>query len=187
MSEHGFYHPSVGYWQATDDVPSSIFESYPHGTCEVPIKPGVGYSLDQVDRVWIKRPLTLDEMRDAKTLAIVDKAGALLSTGAPAADGLHVAMDDGSRADLTAMAATATVALSGTVLWPESYARGWITIENVRIPLATPADGLALAAAVGNYYAAIVQHRRDLKDAALAALDEAALEAIDVAAGWPVP
>ena len=34
-------------------------------------------------------------------------------------------------------------------------------------------------------HAAIVQHRRDLKDAALAAEDAAALDAIDETAGWP--
>ena len=44
---------------------------------------------------------------------------------------------------------------------------------------------LALAASVGDWYAAIVQHRRDLKDAALAAEDAAALDAIDVTTGWP--
>ena len=84
-----------------------------------------------------------------------------------------------------AMAATATAAASSAVAWPESYARGWITVENVRIPLATPAAGLALAASVGDWYAAVVQHRRDLKDAALAAGDSAALDAIDHFAGWP--
>ena len=83
------------------------------------------------------------------------------------------------------MAATASAAASGAVSWPESYARGWIAVENVRIPLATPADGLALAASVGDWYAAVVQRRRDLKDAALAAGDAAALDAIDITTGWP--
>lgn len=133
------------------------------------------------------RSLTLAELQNAKISEINAKAETLLSAGAPYALGgttYHVALDDGSRADLTAMAATATAA--SAVTWPESYSRGWIAIENVRIPLATPADGLALAASVGNYYAAIVQHRRDLKDTALAAADETALAAIDETAGWPV-
>lgn len=129
--------------------------------------------------------LSFTDWRIATLSAIATAADALLSSGAPVDSGLHIALDDGSRADLTAMAATATAASTGAVPWPESYARGWIAIENVRIPLATPADGLALAASAGNYYAAIVQHRRDLKDAALAAEDEAALQAIDITAGWP--
>lgn len=129
---------------------------------------------------------SLDDIRAAKLAAISATADALLATGVPIDGGLHIALDDGSRADLTAMAATATAASAGAVTWPESYSRGWISVENVRIPLATPVAGLTLAASVGNWYAAIVQHRRDLKDAALAAEDAAALDAIDETAGWPV-
>ncbi|WP_156899431.1 hypothetical protein [Pleomorphomonas koreensis] len=128
---------------------------------------------------------SLDDLRAAKLSAITTAADALLAAGAPVDGGLHVALDAGSRADLTAMAATATAAASGAVSWPASYSRGWISAENIRIPLATPAAGLTLAADVGAYYAAIVQRRRDLKDAALAAGDAAALDAIDINAGWP--
>lgn len=129
---------------------------------------------------------SVEHLRVAKLSAIAATADALLAVGAPVAGGLHVALDDRSSADLTVMAATATAASVGAVSWPESYSRGWITIENVRIPLVTPAAGLTLAATVGDWYAAIVQHRRDLKDSALAAEDAAALDAIDVDAGWPV-
>ena len=130
-------------------------------------------------------PRSLGDLRTDKLAAIAAVADKLLGAGAPAGSGLHVALDNGSRADLTAMAATATAASTGTIAWPESYARGWITAENVRIPLATPAAGLALAASVGDYYAALIQYRRDLKDATLAAENAEALEAIDIAAGWP--
>ena len=129
--------------------------------------------------------MPIGELRAVKAAGIARKAGELLTAGVPVSGSLHIALDDGSRADLTAMAATATAAASGDIAWPENYSRGWIAIENVRIPLATPSAGLALAASVGNYYAALIQHRRDLKDAALAAEDEAALNAIDIAAGWP--
>ena len=129
---------------------------------------------------------SLSDLRSVKIKTIEAVADGLLAAGAPVAGNQHIALDDGSRADLTAMAATATAAVSGAIPWPESYARGWITIENIRLPLATPAAGLTLAAAAGNYYAAIVQHRRDLKDTALAAADETALAAIDETAGWPI-
>ena len=128
---------------------------------------------------------SLDDLRAVKLAAVASAAEALLVVGAPVGSGLHVALDDGSRADLTAMAATATAAATGALDWPESYSRGWITIENTRIPLTTPAAGLSLAAMAGNYYAALVQYRRDLKDAALAATDAATLDALDVTAGWP--
>ena len=120
--------------------------------------------------------------------AIVDAIDALraakLVAGAPIG-GLRVAIDDTSRGDIGGMATTALAALSSAAPWPESYAAGWITMSNVRLPLPTPADGLALAAAVGDWYARIVQHARSLKDAVLAAEDDAALDAIDIAAGWP--
>lgn len=183
MSEHGYYHQAIGYWQTTDEVPDDLLAAYPEGTREVGLMPGAGWTYDGTD--WIAPTPSLIALRVAKLAKISATADALLSAGAPVSGGLHVALDDGSRADLTAMASTATAASTGAVSWPDTYSRGWITIENVRIPLSTPADGLALAASVGEWYAAVVQHRRDLKDAALAAEDAAALDAIDVTTGWP--
>lgn len=147
----------------------------------------IGWTFDGVSWSAPARPTpSFEDLRKAKLTSITESTDVLLSMGALVAGEMHIALDDGSRADLTAMAATATAASAGATPWPESYSRGWITIENIRIPMATPAHGLALAASVGTYYAAIVQHRRDLKDAALAAEDEAALAKIDVAAGWPI-
>ena len=140
---------------------------------------------DEVSGLDALRGDELRQLRAAKLAAIAATADTLLAAGAPVDGGLHVALDDRSSADLMVMASTETAASAGTVSWPESYSRGWIAIENMRIPLATPADGLALAASVGEWYAAVVQHRRDLKDAVLAAGDSAALDAIDIAAGWP--
>ena len=146
----------------------------------------IGWAFDGANWTPPATPLlSLDDLRAAKLAAISATADDLLAAGAPVDGGLHIALDDGSRADLTAMAATATAASAGAMSWPESYSRGWIAVENLRIPLATPAAGLTLAALVGDWYAAIVQHRRDLKDAALAAEDAAALDAIDVTTGWP--
>lgn len=186
MGNTGYYHPETGaYWEATSEVPPKVLASYPEGTVLYPLSPGEGYTPDGIGG-WVAEVPTITELRSAKLDAITTKASSLLAAGAPVSNGLHIALDDGSRADLTAMAATATAAASGAVSWPESYSRGWIAIENVRIPLATPAAGLTLAASAGNYYAAIVQHRRDLKDAALAAEDAAALDAVDASAGWPI-
>jgi hypothetical protein len=134
------------------------------------------------------RALTFDEARVAKLASIMAKADALLAAGAPVShegDTLHIALDDGSRANITGMATTAIAASANTIEWPASYQQGWITIENIRIPLTAPADGIALAAQAGDYYAQIVQRARDLKDAAIAAEDDSALSAIDIDAGWP--
>ncbi|MDQ0510875.1 DUF4376 domain-containing protein [Ancylobacter amanitiformis] len=132
------------------------------------VAPPIPFSFHQARRV-----------RDADALR-----DALLAAGAPA-DGERIKVDDGARADITAMGTTALGAAAGTIPWPASYALGWITMSNTRIALPTPAAGLALAAAVGAWYAGIVQHARDIKDALLAAEDEAALDAVDIEAGWP--
>lgn len=125
---------------------------------------------------------TLEDLRAAKIEEINEVFNACIAAGAPVADDLHVALDDGSRTDLTALASTATAVMisNGAIAWPDSYARGWITVENIRVPLPTASDGLAFAAAVGGYYSAIVQQWRDLKDAALAATSAAELDAIAV-------
>ena len=52
--EHGFFHPSWGYWQAIDDVPDSIFKTYPEGTVEVPLKPGENF--EYTGSEWVAVP-----------------------------------------------------------------------------------------------------------------------------------
>ena len=135
------------------------------------------------------QPATTFADRQARKIARINRRmDRLLAAGAPVAAGgdtLHIDMTDGSRADLTAMGATAIAAASEALPWPESYQTGWITKENIRIPLATPADGLILAAGVGDHYAQIRQNGRDLKDAVLAAENDTALDSIDIEAGWP--
>lgn len=48
--EHGFFHPSLGYWQTSSDVPDHILASYPEGTIEVPLKPGADF--DWIEGEW---------------------------------------------------------------------------------------------------------------------------------------
>ncbi|MBN9525791.1 MAG: hypothetical protein J0H82_06300 [Alphaproteobacteria bacterium] len=132
---------------------------------------------------------TLAEARAAKVEAINAQRDLVLAAGAPYGPA-RIAVHDGARADLSGMAAYATTVLitaatPAPIAWPDSYALGWIAVDNNRVPLPTAADGLALAAAVGAWYGAVVQHARNLKDEALAAPDVAALDAVDPAAGWP--
>ncbi len=134
-------------------------------------------------------PPGLDEMRAAKISAVDARRDAVLAAGAPYG-AARIAVHDGARADLSGMAAYATTVLitaatPAPIAWPASYALGWISLDNSRVPLPTAADGLALAAAVGAWYGAVVQHARSVKDAALAAADLVALGAIDEGVGWP--
>lgn len=133
-------------------------------------------------------PMSFSDRQAAMLAAVDGRMISLLAAGAPTvyqAQTLHVALDDGSRADLTAMATTAVAAAAQSIPWPASYQTGWITMENVRIPLPAPADGLGLAALIGDYYAQIRQHGRNLKDTILAAQDNNDLDQIDIEAGWP--
>ena len=61
--ETGFYHPSIGYWQATSDVPEHIKARYPKGTIEVPLKPGADY--DWNGSKWVHTPPDPAEARAA--------------------------------------------------------------------------------------------------------------------------
>lgn len=175
------FHPTVAVHYDTD-VPDEVKNGWllTEGVWAAPPSP------DLVDVPLADRPL--EERRLSVLDQIRAKVAGLLAAGAPVDHNgatLHIDLNDGPRADLTAMAATALGALSSAVSWPASYQTGWITKENTRVPLSTPAEGLALAAGVGDYYAQIVQLGRDLKDAVIAAADDAALDLIDIEAGWP--
>ncbi|WP_080838129.1 DUF4376 domain-containing protein [Agrobacterium genomosp. 13] len=120
-----------------------------------------------------------------KLASVDDQISSRLAEGFRTEDGFHVALDDASRADMGAMATTALASSNGAIAWPESYSQGWITIENVRIPMPEPAAGLAIASHVGDYYAGIRQRGRTLKDAVSDAETQSDLNAIDIESGWP--
>jgi hypothetical protein len=52
MMEKGFYHIYRGYWQAIDKVPQGIFDGYPDGTIEVPLKPSALHEWQ--DGAWVE-------------------------------------------------------------------------------------------------------------------------------------
>jgi hypothetical protein len=62
--EHGFYHPSRGYWQTNSEPPQHILDGYPEGTVEVPLKPGADYELDGLEWIAVPAPPpTPDQVR----------------------------------------------------------------------------------------------------------------------------
>lgn len=66
--EHGFYHPSRGYWQTIGDVPPHILATYPAGTIEVPLKPSADY---EWDGEWVQVTLDPAEALAAERAAMV--------------------------------------------------------------------------------------------------------------------
>lgn len=130
-------------------------------------------------------PIGLDVLKTGKVAMVNNLLLTRLAAGYSLPGGLHITISDDVERRMTSMGTTAGFAVLGITAWPEDYRRGWITEENIRYPLPEPADGVALATAVGAYTAALIQHARDLKDAALTAQDSVALDAIDIEASWP--
>lgn len=58
--EQGFYHPARGYWQAIDvidaDHLAKLMLTYPEGTVQVPVKPGVDYEWQDDEWVYVEPP-----------------------------------------------------------------------------------------------------------------------------------
>jgi len=135
---------------------------------------------EQVDLSAEELSAQITAARDAKVTAIQAERDRRLRAGA-LHQGKRFAMDGDSRTDQGGMATTAALVQLGALPWPESYAQGWISLDNTRLPLPTPQDGIALAATVAVTYSALIQHARDLKDAALAG-DPAS---VNHTAGWP--
>ncbi len=175
--------PGEGYWLYTK-VTESIADK--ENETHALVERVVDVNAMTVTDTLAKRNKTLVELRPIMIAKITAKKEQALAAGVAYAD-KRIATDDGSRADITGMAATAMAVLVGLpgVTWPASYALGWIAMDNTRIALPEPADGIALAAAVGMTYSVIVQNARTLKDKALAAASAAALSGIDIGAGWP--
>lgn len=56
MSEHGFYHPTRGYWQTTDTPGAEILAAYPAGTVEVPLRPSADHQWQNGAWVYVAPP-----------------------------------------------------------------------------------------------------------------------------------
>jgi hypothetical protein len=50
----GYYHQSVGYWEANQSPPQSVLDTYPSGYIEVPLKPSSFHEWSGSN--WVKNP-----------------------------------------------------------------------------------------------------------------------------------
>ncbi|MCG5239518.1 hypothetical protein MCW82_07020 [Azospirillum doebereinerae] len=146
-------------------------------------RPKAAWSIgaDAVTVTYAPTEIPLAERRAAVVADVKKLSDWRLQMGAPVAN-KRIDVSDKGRADLAGMALAALLAQAGAAPWSEGYSEGWITQNNSRMPLPEPTDGLALAAAVGDWYGRTVQHARSLKDEALASDTP---EGIDLGAGWP--
>lgn len=130
-------------------------------------------------QTWVSTPLPLV---DAKT-ALRDRVNAIKNhyqqSGAPTPHGI-VDSDMDSRNKLNGAVLMAMLAAQAG----QPFALTWTLADNSNVNL----DGqslITMASAVGQYVATCHGHAQVLKAAIDAAADHAALDAIDIEAGWP--
>lgn len=125
----------------------------------------------------------LDGPRRAKLAAAGVQYAAQLAAGV-VHGGKVYQIDEASQQNIAAMGALAASVLSGVpgAAWLPGFA--FVAADNEPVPM-TPAQMFALAQAAAARVFALRLAFRLLKDAIMAADDQAALDAIDVSAGWP--
>ena len=81
--EKGFYHPSVGYWQTTNEPSEETLAGYPQGTKEVPLKPGKGYNYNGTEWVapsfeWLSQDKA-KEVRSQRNMLLATKVDPIVT------------------------------------------------------------------------------------------------------------
>jgi hypothetical protein len=129
------------------------------------------------------RVASLAENRFAKTSAAVIHYNALLAAGLTY-DGTRFQIDNAAQANIAAMGVLAlgSIADPAGSPWPAGFY--WIAADNGHVPMDAAAM-YAFGRAAGSQVSACVLRLRAIKDAIAAAADQAALDAIDVTAGYP--
>jgi Domain of unknown function (DUF4376) len=155
--------------------PSLVFVPAPEGCAEGWVVQG---------GVPVAPPVDLAALRTARHAAIEAAFTARITAGLAFAGKVYQ-VDDESRLNIQGIALRAGLMALGVpgITWPEG-GYSWRTLDNSWTPLSV-AQFLAMAQAAADLYTAIRVRYGNLKDALAAAADQAAIAAIDPAAGWP--
>jgi hypothetical protein len=129
------------------------------------------------------RTATLAENRFAKTNGAVAHYNALIAAGF-SYGGTLFQIDGMAQANIAAMGVMALGSITDPAgsPWPAGFY--WIAADNSHVTMDAAAM-YAFGRAAGAYVSACVLRLRAIKDAIAAAADQAALDAIDVTAGYP--
>lgn len=171
--EKGFFHPNRGYWQTTNEPPQHILDGYPEGTIEVPIKPGQDYEW-QGDE-WVLIPPDPAEVLAAAKAALAAHRYEV-ETGGVSVGGIVVATDRQSQSMITGAVSKAQRDPNFVTRWKGADGN-FTTVDASTI--------LMIGDAVSDHIAACFDREASLLADLEAAEDAAALEAIDITAGWP--
>ena len=126
---------------------------------------------------------TLSDTQAAKAGDAIACYAGLISAGF-AYSGVLYQIDSDSRANIAAMGIMALGSITDPAgsPWPGGFY--WIAADNSHVAMDAPTL-YAFGRAVAAYVSACVRTLRAIKDAIAAATDQATLDAIDVAAGYP--
>jgi hypothetical protein len=138
---------------------------------------------DVIDGALVAHAPTFAESRAVTARSAAAHCAVLIAAGFTYSGTLYQ-IDAGSQANISAMGALAlgSITDSANSPWPGGFY--WIAADNSHVVMDAPAM-YAFARAVAAYVSACVLRLRAIKDA-IAAADQATLDAFDVTAGYPV-
>jgi hypothetical protein len=141
-----------------------------------------GYAFDQ-DFNIVPAEVGLPDNRLAKRNAAADHFAALMAAGFTYSGALFQ-IDSPAQAQIAAMGVMALGSITDPAgsPWPAGFY--WIAADNSHVAM-DAAQMYAFGRAAGAYVSTCVLRLRAIKDAIAAAADQAALDAIDVTAGYP--
>jgi hypothetical protein len=153
--------------------------------------PVIGYNTHQIaspgtaTAAFVPYVATLSESQQAAIIAAANNFSTLIAAGFTFSGTLYQ-VDQASQASITAMGAlaAASIANPATTPWPAGFY--WVASNNAQIAMSA-ATMLAFAQAVALYVSGSILQLRAIKDSILAATTIAAVQAIDVTAGYPTP
>ena len=125
---------------------------------------------------------TIADSQATKTQAAASQFDALIAAGFTFS-GTLFQIDTASQSQIAAMGALALGSVADPANSPWNAGFYWVAADNSHVPMDAPAT-YAFARAVALYVSGCILHLRAIKDAIAGAADQAALDAIDVTAGY---
>jgi len=137
-----------------------------------------------VDGVLVRYVPTVADLKAAKASAAEAHFQGLIAAGFTWS-GTLFQIDDASQTRIAAMGALALGSIADAAGSPWDGGFYWVAADNSHVPMDAAAT-YAFARAVALHVSACILNLRAIKDAIAGAADQAALDAIDIAAGYPV-
>ena len=177
------YAVATGLVRGVEDHPNSPVTTDQWGFISVdgPIATSRGDTV--VNGVYTPYAPTLADNKTAKIAAAETVFDGLIAAGFTYA-GARYQIDSDSQTQLAAMSLMALGSITDPANSPWIAGFYWIAGDNSHVPMDAPTM-YAFGRAVASYVSAGVLRLRAIKDAIAGAADQAALDAIDVTAGYP--